>query len=86
MESKNKKDKGEDDLIPISPEEENHARLYLLLFGISEQAVRALFDREFDPSCLHATLIKNSFKLNKLKEGRIINQSQWGLLFPKNCK
>ncbi|CAG2248281.1 unnamed protein product [Mytilus edulis] len=82
MESKSKKDEGDDDLISISLEEENHARLYLLLFGISEQAVRALFDREFDPSCLHDTLKKESYKLNDLKNKRIINKSQWRLLFP----
>lgn len=86
MESKNKKVEGEEDMIPISQEEENYARLYLLLSGISEQAVRALFDREFNPSCLHTTLTIDSRKLDKLKKKRIINKSQWKLLFPFNCK
>lgn len=86
MESKNKHGEVDDNMLPISQEEENHARLYLLLSGISERAIRALFDREFDPSRLPATLLGKYCKLKDLKKDRIINQSQWKLLHPTNSK
>ncbi|CAC5416901.1 unnamed protein product [Mytilus coruscus] len=73
-------------MMPISQEEENNARIYLLLSGISERAVRALFDKEFDPSFLYLSLKKEINNLNDLKENRTLNQSQWRLLFPINCK
>ncbi|VDI37978.1 Hypothetical predicted protein [Mytilus galloprovincialis] len=83
MESKNKHVEVDDSMLPISQEEENLARLYLLS-RISERAIRALFDTEFDPSCLHDTLKKNYCKLKDLEKNRIINPSQWRLLYPTN--
>lgn len=68
----------------ISQEEENYVRLNLLLFSISPRAVRAKFDSEFAPVCLDATLKKEYNILTDLKTKRIINQSQWTLLFPYN--
>lgn len=69
----------------LSQEEENYARMSLLLSGISLRAVRALFDKEFAQACLDKTL-RGSQKLKKLKLKRIINQSQLNLLFPINGK
>lgn len=68
----------------ICGEEENFARMNLLLYGISPRAVRVLFDKEFHPSCLNASIKKETNKINDLKNKRIINQSQWNLLFPRN--
>lgn len=70
----------------ISEEEENYARMSLLLAGNSLSAVRALFDREFDPNCLHTSLRNASNKLQDLKHKRIINQAQWNLLFPHKSR
>ncbi|CAC5399298.1 Putative ankyrin repeat protein L93 [Mytilus coruscus] len=65
----------------LSQQEENYVRMSLLLTGISPRAVRALFDREFAPSCLDSSLKKEYNKLKDLQKKRIINQSQWNLLF-----
>lgn len=66
----------------ISQAEENYVRMSLLLSGISPRAVRVLFDSELHPSCLGASLTKAFNKLKDLQKKRIINQSQWKLLFP----
>ncbi|XP_063404394.1 uncharacterized protein LOC134687865 [Mytilus trossulus] len=68
----------------ISQEEENYARMSLLLSGISLRGVRVLFDSEFHPTCLGASLRKAYKKLNDLKRKRVISQTQWDLLFPRN--
>ncbi|XP_052106730.1 uncharacterized protein LOC127739169 [Mytilus californianus] len=67
----------------LSQEEENYVRMSLLLTGISPRAARALFDREFVPACLNATIKKEYNKLRELQKKRIINQPQWNLLFPR---
>lgn len=67
----------------LSIEEENYVRMGLLLTGISPRAARALFDKEFAPSCLDASLKKEYNKLNDLKKKRVINQQQWNLLFTR---
>lgn len=67
----------------LSQEEENYDRMTLLLTGISPRAVRALFDHEFAPACLDSSLNKEYNKLKDLQKKRIINQSQWNLLFPR---
>ncbi|CAG2206017.1 unnamed protein product [Mytilus edulis] len=67
----------------LSPTEENFVRLNLLLTGISPRAVRTLFDYEFAPVCLDATLKKEFNKLRDLQKKRVINQSQWNLLTPR---
>ncbi|CAG2203685.1 unnamed protein product [Mytilus edulis] len=67
----------------LSPEEENFVRLNLLLTGISPRAVRTMFDYEFAPICLDATLKKEFNKLKDLQKKRVINQSQWNLLTPR---
>ncbi|VDH98877.1 Hypothetical predicted protein [Mytilus galloprovincialis] len=64
-------------------EEENFVRLNLLLTGISPRAVRTLFDSEFAPICLDATIKKEFNKLKDLQKKRVINQSQWNLLTPR---
>lgn len=66
----------------ISQEEENYVRISLLLSKICLRAVRALFDKEFHPSCLDATLKKAYNKLLKLKKSKVINTAEWNLLFP----
>lgn len=67
----------------LSEEEENFVRMNLLLTGISPRAVRVLFDNEFAPKCLDATLKKEFNKLTDLQKKRVINQSQWNLLTPR---
>ena len=67
----------------LTQEEENYVRMSLLLTGISPRAARAVFDQEFAPSCLNATLTKEYNKLKDLQQKRIINQQQWNLLFPR---
>ncbi|XP_076113442.1 E3 ubiquitin-protein ligase DZIP3-like [Mytilus galloprovincialis] len=67
----------------LSEEEENFVRMNLLLTGISPRAVRVLFDNEFAPICLDATLKKEFNKLTDLQKKRVINQSQWNLLTPR---
>ncbi|XP_063404219.1 uncharacterized protein LOC134687690 [Mytilus trossulus] len=75
---------GENKMTTICQEEENYVRMSLLLSGISPRAVRVLFDREYAPSCLAASIKKETNKLKDLKQKRVINQSQWDLLFPRN--
>ncbi|XP_076072691.1 uncharacterized protein LOC143044521 [Mytilus galloprovincialis] len=67
----------------VSEEEENYLRMHLLMTGISSRAVRVLFDKEFSPVCLDATIKKEAGKLIDLKNKRIINRAQWELLFPR---
>lgn len=67
----------------VSKEEENYLRIHLLMTGISSRAVRVLFDKEFHPSCLHATIKKEHGKLLDLRMKRVINGAQWNLLFPR---
>ncbi|CAC5422234.1 unnamed protein product [Mytilus coruscus] len=81
---KNIQSSGENIMTTISQEEENYVRMSLLLYGITPRAVRALFNSEIDPSCLVASIKKAYNKLKDLKKKRIINQSQWNLLFPRN--
>lgn len=68
----------------ISQEEESFVRLCLLMSGISTRAVQALFNIEFNPSELKASIKKATIKLIKLRKDKIINLSQWNLLFPRN--
>ncbi|CAC5415938.1 unnamed protein product [Mytilus coruscus] len=72
---------GEKKMTTISQEEENYVRMSLLLSGICTRAVRALFDSEFDPKCLNASIKRAYNELKNLRDNRIINQSQWNLLF-----
>lgn len=67
----------------ISHEEDNYVRMSLLLTGISPRAAPALFDREFAPACLNTSLKKEYTTLKDLQIKRVINQSQWNLLFPR---
>ncbi|CAG2188830.1 unnamed protein product [Mytilus edulis] len=67
----------------LSIEGENYVRMGLLLTGISPRAIRALFDQEFHPSCLDASIKKEYNKLLEMKKNKIINQPQWNLLFPR---
>ncbi|VDI30230.1 Hypothetical predicted protein [Mytilus galloprovincialis] len=67
----------------LSVEEENYIRMSLLLTGISKGAARKLFDSEFSPRYLSASLRKEYNKLLFLKTKHLINRSQWNLLFPR---
>lgn len=67
----------------LSTEEDNFLRISLLLTGIAPRAVRTLFDYNFAPISLDATLKKEFNKLKELQKKRIINQSQWNLLTPR---
>ncbi|VDI01969.1 Hypothetical predicted protein [Mytilus galloprovincialis] len=68
----------------LSHEEENYVRMSLLLTGISQRAVRVLFDKKIPPASLSLTVNDNikKKKLNDLRGRRVINQAQWDLLFP----
>ncbi|CAG2213392.1 unnamed protein product [Mytilus edulis] len=68
----------------VSEEEENYLRMDLMLSSISPRAVRVLFDKEFHPSCLEASIKKECGKLNDLKKKRVINAAHWNLLFPRS--
>lgn len=70
----------------ITEEEENYVRMSLLLYGISQCAARTFFDNEFAPSCLYKTFKSEIDQLNRLKSDRIINKSQWNLLFPPRSR
>lgn len=70
----------------VSEEEENYVRLDLLLTGISSKAVRVLFDKEFHPNCLEASIKKEYNTLFDLKKKKSINTEQWKLLFPRGGK
>ncbi|XP_076079140.1 uncharacterized protein LOC143049355 [Mytilus galloprovincialis] len=67
----------------FSQEEENYVRINCLLTGISPNAVRTYFDKEFHPSCLYASIKQEYTKLNDLKKQRVINVAQWNLLYPR---
>ncbi|VDI59786.1 Hypothetical predicted protein [Mytilus galloprovincialis] len=73
------------DISHVSEEEENYLRLHLLLTGISPRAVRVLFDNEFHPTCLEASIKKEYGKLYDLKKKHVINAAQWNLLFPSSA-
>lgn len=70
--------------VSLSQEEEHYVRMSLLLTGIAPHGVRTLFDREFSPSCLNVSMKKEYNKLKDLQLKRVINQSQWNRLFPRN--
>lgn len=72
--------------VAITKEEENLVRIFLLTKGVSPKAVRAYFDKLFAPSALKELLHKNYYILRDLWKKRILNQSQWNLLFPVNGK
>lgn len=67
----------------LSIEEENYVRMSLLLTGVSPRGVRTLFDSEFAPNCLDASIKKEYTKLKDLQLKHRINQSQWNLMFPR---
>lgn len=70
----------------VSEEEENYLRMHLLVAGTSPKAVRILFDKEFHPSRLAASIKSEYGKLSDLKTRRVINAAQWKLLFPRGGK
>lgn len=66
----------------VSEEVENYLRLHLLLNDISPKAVRIYFDKEFSPTCLHATMKKGYNILIKTKG--LLNKDQKNLILPIN--
>lgn len=69
---------------PLLEEEEKYVRLALLLKEVAPRAVRSYFDKSFPPTYLPSTLNSNYNKLDDLKFRRVLNQTQWNLLFPTN--
>lgn len=67
----------------ISEEVENYLRMSLLN-RISPRAVRVLFDKELNPSCLETLITRNKGKLSDLKNKRFISAANWTLLFPSS--
>lgn len=60
----------------------------MLLTGVSPRAVRVFFDKSISKASLASTINDKTTKttLLDLKLKRIINQTQWNLLFPTNGK
>lgn len=71
-------------ILPISEEENNYLRMNLLLNYFSAKAARVLFDNEFHPTRLNASIKIFSNRLMDLRKKGLINSSQWRLLFPSN--
>ncbi|CAC5401627.1 unnamed protein product [Mytilus coruscus] len=69
-----------------SEEEMSFLRIISLLYKVAPSAVRVKFDKEFHPTNgLETALRQNKFKvLEPLKRRRVINQTQWDLLFPSS--
>lgn len=67
----------------ISEEVENYLRMSLLN-RISPKAVRVLFDKELNPSCLETLITTNKGKLLDLKRRHFINAANLKLLFPSS--
>ncbi|CAC5422317.1 unnamed protein product [Mytilus coruscus] len=69
-----------------SEEAMSYLRIISLLYKVAPSAVRVKFDKEFHPiKGLEAALKKDKFKtLDPLKRKRILNQSQWDLLYPSS--
>lgn len=67
---------------PLSDEETNYLRMEYLLKSISPEAVRYHFDGLFPPANLLVDLHNKKTALKNLKRQRILNASQWAVLFP----
>ncbi|XP_052080503.1 ankyrin-1-like isoform X2 [Mytilus californianus] len=69
-----------------SEEEMGFLRIISLLYKVAPSAVRVKFDKEFHPTKgLETALKQDKFKvLEPLKRRRVINQTQWDLLFPSS--
>ncbi|CAC5366874.1 unnamed protein product [Mytilus coruscus] len=67
----------------ITEDEENYVRMGFLLFQIGQRAVRFVFNNEFHPSIVCASIRKARKELNDLKKKNIIKLYQWNLLFPR---
>lgn len=60
----------------------NYLRLCRLLVDVGSQALRDTFDSIHSPRILHKVLSANRPTLQSLKNKRVINEVQWGKLFP----
>ena len=60
----------------------NYARLCRLLVDIGTQALRDTFDTIHPPANLHTILTANKTTLQSLRTRKVINATQWGMLFP----
>lgn len=67
-------------------EDMNSLRIICLLYKITPSAVRVKFDKEFHPcGGLKKALDQHRHKvLEPLKRKRIINQTQWDILYPSS--
>lgn len=67
----------------LTQEEINFLRTANLILRVAPPAVRLTFNKEFDPVALQNTLNKARCKdLEPLKKRKVINLSQWNLMFP----
>ncbi|XP_071135690.1 ankyrin-1-like [Mytilus edulis] len=67
----------------LSSEEINYLRLSNLILRVAPTAVKTKFDYEFHPTVLQRVLNQNKMKvIEPLYKQRIINKTQWDLLFP----
>lgn len=71
----------------LTSEEINYLRLSNLILRVAPTAVKTKFDYEFHPTVLQRTLNQNKMKvIEPLYKQRIINKTQWDLLFPVTGK
>ena len=60
----------------------NYARLCRLLVDVGTQALRDTFDAINPPANLHTILTAHKTTLQSLRIRKVINATQWGMLFP----
>ena len=60
----------------------NYARLCRLLVDVGTQALRDAFDAIHPPTNLHTISTVNKTTLQSLRTRKVINATQWGILFP----
>lgn len=65
-----------------SKETTNYARLCRLLVDVGTQALRDTFDAIHPPANLHTILTAKKTMLQPLRKRKVINATQWGMLFP----
>ena len=60
----------------------NYARLCRLLVDVGTQALRDAFDAIHPPTNLHTISTVNKTTLQSLRTRKVINATQWGIIFP----
>lgn len=72
---------------PLSQEDSKCLRIMNLILRIAPAAVRIKFDKEFHPSGLQKVLNQARVRvLEYLRKKKVINQTQWDMIFPVSGK